>query len=337
VANLPHRTLDRDRLGVARWFAGKDREVVDLRTADRVEPEGAQGAVVELVDVAYADGDVERYALALRAGRECGGDDPLWPALARAAGVDTDGPGRFLAEDLSNTVVLLDDAHVLKLYRRPEAGIHPEVELLGALAASEHAPGLEGSLDREGATLVSLQAYVPGAPVGWEPLIAGLASGDPAGGLPALLARVTASLHRVLAARLGVTENGLQRVHGDLHVGQFLRGAETLVVVDWEGRPGVALSERRRPQPAARDLASLRLSLAHAARAAHRRAPELDWRGWSRAARDEALDAYGSVDRDLLHDLEIEKELAELEYARRWLPEWLYVPTDVLPFVREGG
>src|SRR6185436_19144517 len=105
------------------------------------------------------------------------------------------------------------------------------------------------------------QAYVPGEPVGWEPLIAGLAAGDPAAGLPTELAVATAAVHRVLAKSLGL-DGGLQRVHGDLHVGQFLRAGDTLVVVDWEGRPGLSLAERRRPRPAAHDLATLRLSLA---------------------------------------------------------------------------
>jgi maltokinase len=336
VANLrePSATFNRDLLVGARWFAGKERTVTEVRAAARLEPAGADGAAVELVDVDYADGGTERYALALRNGTECAGDDALWPALARAAGVDARGAGRFLAEDLSNTVVLLDDAHVLKLYRRPETGIHPEVELLGAIAGTPHAPALQGTLVRDGVAHVSVQAYAPGEPVGWEPLIAGLAAGDPAPGLPTDLALATAALHRVLAARLGL-DAGLQRVHGDLHVGQFLRAGDTLVVVDWEGRPGLSLAERRRPRPTAHDLATLRLSLAHAARAAHRRTPAFDWRAWSRAARDEALRAYGPVDAELLHSLEVEAELAELEYAKRWLPEWLYVPQDVLPFVLE--
>ncbi len=337
MANLrePSATFNTDLLVGARWFAGKGRTVAGVRADARLEPAGADGAAVELVDVAYADGGTERYALALRDGRECAGDDPLWPALARDSGVDVRGSGRFLAEDLSNTVVLLDDAHVLKLYRRPEPGTHPEVELLAALEGSPHAPTLEGRLERDGVTHVSVQASVPGEPVGWEPLIASLAAGDPAPGLPTQLAQVTALLHHTLAERLGTTEDGLQRVHGDLHVGQFLRSGATLVVVDWEGRPSLTLEERRCPRPALQDLASLRLSLAHAARAAHRRSAGFDWRAWSVAARDEALGAYGDADRELLHALEVEAELAELEYARQWLPEWLYVPQDVLPFVLE--
>ena len=57
-------------------------------------------------------------------------------------------------------------------------------------------------------------------------------------------------------------------------------------------------------------------------------------------ARAEALEAYEApipgVDRELLHALELEKELGELAYAARWLPEWLYAPTAVLPFILEA-
>jgi len=338
MANLrePGSGINPEPLTGARWFGGKDRTVSHLRSADRVEPPGAEGAAVELVEVVFDDGGVDIYALALRDGRECAGVDPLWPALARAAGVEAGSADGFLAEDLSNTVVALDDRHVLKLYRRPEPGAHPEVELLGALDGSPNAPSLLGSLTAGESVLVSVQELVPGEPVGWEWLITRLARGDDVSGLGEELARVTASLHGLLAERLGVTD-GLQRVHGDLHVGQFLRSDDGLVVVDWEGEPGLSLEERRRPQPALRDLASLRLSLAHAARAAQRREPGFEWRVWSTEARASALKAYasvaGPVDAKLLHTLEIEKERSELAYAERWLPEWLCVPRDVLPFI----
>src|SRR5687767_8017006 len=148
MANLrePGARINLELLADARWFAGKDRTVADVRTAALIEPPGAQGAAVEPVDVGYKDGGDERYALALRDGRECAGDDALWPALARAAGVYATAASGLLAHDLSNTVVGLDDRHVLKLYRRPEAGSHPEVELLRALDGSPHAPRLTGSL-----------------------------------------------------------------------------------------------------------------------------------------------------------------------------------------------
>ena len=375
MANLrePPVTINPELLRRARWFAGKGREVAEIRASARLEPDGSRGAAVELVDVRYADGGQERYALALRDGRECSGDDPLWPALARAAGIGPARAGRFLADDLSNTVVVLDDAFVLKLYRRPEPGGHPEVELLRALEGVANVPRLLGAIEREGSTLASVQAFLAGTPVGWEEMIARLARGDELPGESQELARVTAELHAALAVRLGETHGRaastetpeldtglgalrplvakrlaalaerqdvpLQRIHGDLHVGQFLRARDGLVVLDWEGEPGVSLAERRLPRPRLRDLASLRLSLAHAARAAHRRNDRFDWQSWSAAARDEALAAYaavaGDIDVELLHELEVEKELSELSYAERWLPEWLYVPRDVLPFVLE--
>jgi maltokinase len=325
--------------------------------------------------VAYADGGRERYTVPCRDGSECAPDDPLWPALARAAGLpaESDERGRAVATDLSNTVVALDASRgLVKLYRRPEAGPHPEAELLAALDGCPEAPALLGALEHEGATLVVVQALVDGVPVGWEGLIARLAEGDEAVGDPGELARVAARLHRRLGDRLGTgpgpasgappaplpaelsalrpaveerlsTVRGatleVQRVHGDLHVGQFLRAAGGLVVVDWEGEPGRSLAERSRPRPAARDLASLRLSLAHAAVAAHRREPRFDWRAWAAAARREALEAYrdegGRADADVLAALEVDKELSELDYAARWLPEWLYAPRAVLPFVLE--
>jgi hypothetical protein len=53
------------------------------------------------------------------------------------------------------------------------------------------------------------------------------------------------------------------------------------------------------------------------------------------------MDAYeqeaGSVDRELLRALEVAKELRELDYASRWLPEWLYAPKAVLPTLLEDG
>ena len=88
----------------ARWIAGKGRTVVGLEPVGGFAPEGADGASVAFVGVEYERGERERYGLALREGRECRGDDPLWAALARVAGAGV-APRRstFLAEDLSNT------------------------------------------------------------------------------------------------------------------------------------------------------------------------------------------------------------------------------------------
>jgi maltokinase len=150
---------------------------------------------------------------------------------------------------------------------------------------------------------------------------------------------VVAELQRPLAERLAALARlegaPLHRIHGDLHVGQFLRTRDGYVVVDWEGDPDRPLDERRRPDSPLRDLASLLLSFDHAACAAARRAAHFDWRAWAASARAEALLAYeasaGPIDRQLLRALEIDKEVAELAYATRFVPEWLYAPHAVLP------
>jgi len=362
----------------ARWFAGKGRAVLGLEHVGGITPEGADDAAIVLVDVAYENGDRERYALPLRDGHECDGDDPLWAALARRAGVDaTPRRSRFLADDLSNTVVSLDDRLVLKLFRRLERGPHPEVELLGALGGFAHVPALAGVVVHEDTTVALVEEYVDGVPVGWEGLIARLVAGDDALGDSGDLGRVAAALHRQLAAALGARRGDdedvdveraaaaaamvevapspaivarlgeldrlvgaqLQRVHGDLHVGQVLRTDGGLVVIDFEGDPGLPLAERSRERSPLVDLASLLLSLDHAACAAARREPSFDWRVWSLRARAACLSAYedevGAVDRELLRALEVAKELRELVYASRWLPEWLYAPRTVLPTLLE--
>jgi len=362
----------------ARWFAGKDRTVVGIERVLEVALEGAAGASVALVDLVYDGGESERYALALRDGRECDGDDHVWAALAGRAGVDaTPGRSRFLAEDLSNTVVSLEDRLVLKLFRRLEPGPHPEAELLGAFAGLSQAPDLLGVVEHDDMVVALVEEYVAGVPVGWEGLIERLAAGDDALGDAGDLGTLAAAMHSQLAARLG-TRLGVradveaertaavaatvgiepspaiaaslarldrlvgapvQRVHGDLHVGQVLRTSRGLVAIDFEGDPSLPLSQRSRERSALVDVASLLLSLDHSGCAAARRAPSLDWRAWSRRARAACVKAYerdaGLVDLELLRALEVAKELRELDYATRWLPEWLYAPTTVLPTLLE--
>jgi maltokinase len=193
----------------ARWFGAKDRtpesaEIVGLPVAD--------GAVsLAIVEVRFAAGTHEHYVVALGSGDEVvdAFERPEVAArLASLAGVPAEGARvRPLGVEQSNSSVVLDDLHVLKLYRRIEAGPNPELELLRALAARRfpNVPALEGALETRGppveTALASVTALVPSVGGGWELTLESF--GDDPSWLPDRawrLGEVTAGLHAALAS-----------------------------------------------------------------------------------------------------------------------------------------
>ena len=193
----------------ARWFAAKDRtpesaEVVGLPVED--------GSVwLAIVEVRFASGTHEHYQVALDDGDEVADAferQEVADRIATLSGVPSDGArARSLGVEQSNSSVVLDDLHVLKLYRRLEAGPNPELELLRALASQGYAnaPRLEGALETTGppveAALASVTAFVPSAGGGWELTLESFRD-DPSW-LPERawrLGEVTAGLHAALAA-----------------------------------------------------------------------------------------------------------------------------------------
>jgi maltokinase len=130
-------------------------------------------------------------------------------------------------------------------------------------------------------------------------------------------------------------------IHGDLHVGQFLRWPEGLAVSDLDGDPIRAGTLMGSP---ARDIASLVQSLDHVGRIVERRRGA-SLAGWIREASDACLDSYraeldvrGSAplfDERLLRPFRVAQELHEFVYAARFLPAWRYVPDAALPALLE--
>jgi trehalose synthase-fused probable maltokinase len=115
---------------------------------------------------------------------------------------------RPLGVEQSNSSVVLDEQHVLKLYRRLEAGPNPELEVLRALAVAgfANAPRLEGALTTEGppleTALLSITSLVASAGGGWELTLE--AFRDDPSWLPERawrLGEVTAAMHAALAAQ----------------------------------------------------------------------------------------------------------------------------------------
>ena len=133
-----------------------------------------------------------------------------WLADAAPLG---DAPARPLGGEQSNTSVVIGGTHVLKMFRRVRAGIHPEVEVArhlasvggGSLPVAELAGWWElAHTDADGPTdttaLGVVQTFVPGALDGWALVLSALA-GDPGGILPRLhlLGRSLADLHAALS------------------------------------------------------------------------------------------------------------------------------------------
>lgn len=133
----------------------------------------------------------------------------------------------------------------------------------------------------------------------------------------------------------------VQPIHGDLHVGQVLRAAGRLAIIDFDGNPTIAVPPER--EPAARDLASLLCSIDHVGRIAIRRAgpaagPAAE--RWIRDAIAACTDAYEAglaaagrpelLDRRLLRGFRAEQEARELIYAARFLPRWRYAPLGAI-------
>ncbi|MEU7400955.1 maltokinase [Streptomyces sp. NPDC044948] len=153
----------------------------------------------------------------------------------------------------------------------------------------------------------------------------------------------------------------VQRVHGDLHLGQALRAERGWVLIDFEGEPGHPFEERRRPRPAVRDVAAMLRSFdyaahhalgevlgfppgertsrdVHAARLARRASA---WAAHSRRAFCAGYTAAGGQDPRtspvLLRAFEADKAVYEALYEARNRPEWLPIPLAAVRRLAHGG
>ena len=120
------------------------------------------------------------------------------------------GSIRPMGVEQSNSSVVLDESLALKLYRRLEPGVNPELELLRFLTERgfEHIAALEGYAAYEGrpleTTLALLQRFVPSHGDGWKLALDTI--GSKPEWLPAharRLGEVTARLHNALGSDPG--------------------------------------------------------------------------------------------------------------------------------------
>lgn len=137
----------------------------------------------------------------------------------------------------------------------------------------------------------------------------------------------------------------LQRVHGDLHLGQVLAvPGRGWMVLDFEGEPLRSMRERAAPDSPLRDVAGMLRSFDYAAGSFALAHPGRDASGWAADCRQAFLDGYIARSgrdlrshRALLDAFEIDKALYEAVYEARNRPAWLGIPIEAIARLIERG
>lgn len=147
------------------------------------------------------------------------------------------------------------------------------------------------------------------------------------------LAPYAEQIHRVYERALETPWPDLQRVHGDLHLGQVLdTPSNGWVLLDFEGEPLRPITERLQPDVAVRDVAGMLRSFDYVSGAV----ADDDGaavRAWVIAAQQAFLDGYADTtgrprtdDDPLLKAFELDKAVYEAIYETRNRPDWVGIP-----------
>lgn len=139
----------------------------------------------------------------------------------------------------------------------------------------------------------------------------------------------------------------LQRIHGDLHLGQVLLVPDRgWVLLDFEGEPMRPMQDRQRPDVPARDVAGMLRSFDYVAGSTGLALPERAGSAvaWADAARRAFLEGYVAASgldlsgyRDLLAAFELDKAVYEAIYETRNRPTWAAIPLHAIMSLLESG
>ncbi len=243
-----------------------------------------------------------------------------WPDVGRLDGRAT-GHLAFAQEFLPG----LDDAWRVAL-QEAQAGtpFGDRAEQLGAALAAVHRT-LAGALPTE-------PADAPRRDVAVATMHARL---DTAAREAPAVADHADAIRAVYARAADATWPDLQRIHGDLHLGQVLSAPDPRgwVFLDFEGEPLRPLDERSLPDVTLRDVAGMLRSFDYVAGALAHDAEPVDAASWAAEARARFLEGYQrgtgadlAAHSALLDAFELDKAVYEVVYETRNRPDWVGIP-----------
>ncbi len=192
-----------------RWFASKAREVASVNVLETIALSASPKLEIELVETRFQAGTHELYQLlpgeagGLRRLAAMLGSEATVDGVSFHGGLEPTGEIRPIGAEQSNSSIVFGEQQVLKIFRRVEPGINPELEMLRFLSSRgfPNIATLTGWYDYSGelmqATLGIMQEFIGEARDGWE-----LALDDPRGVLARIpdLGAATGEMHSVLAS-----------------------------------------------------------------------------------------------------------------------------------------
>ncbi|OHF36819.1 trehalose synthase [Corynebacterium sp. HMSC074A01] len=300
-------------------------------------------------DVLHTDAGATAYLAAL-------------PQLGEVHGELRTGPATALGAEQSNTSLVVGDT-IVKVFRRLEDRLNPDVELLSRIGSCPNVAAVNAYVTRGEQTLAMQQELVRGGVDGFDLATGGGLDADATRALgeamrtvhdalteefgvehveaaeiaqrlaanledyvrrAPVLADVAPRIRDLYAALDAPSVTPVQRVHGDLHLGQTLKTPERWYLIDFEGEPARPLAQRRRPDHRLRDVAGMVRSLGYA-----RAVGGFD-ADWEQARTAELLDGYGVARDALLAAYIVDKAAYEVVYEANNRPDWVDIPLTAI-------